>query len=204
MKKVIKNFLPAAEAIQRLLYPYAEVIVHDVKQNKIVAIYNPFSKRRAGDASQLDQDDLQLLNDCVGPYEKTNWNGNKIKSVSSMIRDENHNVVGMLCINLDVSVMEKFNESLQQFLQCAQLIAKPEPLFKDDWQERVNTYINHYLNEHQLLLDSLNRKEKQALIDHLYTIGAFSGKNAAQYIAQILNVSRATIYNYLHRSEGEK
>lgn len=124
MKKVIKNFLPAVEAIQRLLYPYAEVIVHDVKQNIIVAIYNPFSKRRAGDASRLDQDDLQLLNDCVDPYEKTNWNGNKIKSVSSMIRDENHNVVGMLCINLDVSVIEKFNESLQQFLQCAQLIAK--------------------------------------------------------------------------------
>lgn len=78
-----------------------------------------------------------------------------------MIRDENHNVVGMLCINLDVSVMEKFNEFLQQFLQCAQFIAKPEPLFKDDWQERINTYIHHYLNEHQLLLDSLNRKEKK-------------------------------------------
>ncbi|MGM9454023.1 helix-turn-helix transcriptional regulator [Legionella bozemanae] len=204
MKKAIKNFLPTAEAIQRLLYPYAEVIVHDVTQNKIAAIYNPFSKRRVGDPSLLEQDGLQLLNDYVGPYEKTNWNGNKIKSVSSMIRDENHNVVGMLCINLDVSVMEKFNEFLQQFLQCAQFIAKPEPLFKDDWQERINTYIHHYLNEHQLLLDSLNRKEKKALIDHLYAIGTFSGKNAAHYIAQILNVSRATIYNYLHQSSGEK
>lgn len=205
MDQAIKNFLPTAEAIQRLLAPYAEVVIHDVEQNRIIAIYNPFSKRREGDPSLLGQEDVQSMEDCVGPYEKTNWNGNRIKSVSSIIRDDQSNAVGLLCIYLDVSMMHKLLDSLQNFLLCAKLDTKLQPLFKDDWQERINTYIHGYLNEHQLSINTLNRKEKKALIDHLYEVGAFSGKNAAQYIAQILNVSRATIYNYLNPIRpGEK
>ncbi len=171
--------------------------MHDVIQNKIVAIYNPFSKRRVGDDSLLVQDDLNLLSDCIGPYEKKNWNGNKIKSVSSVIRDSGLNIVGLLCVNLDISVFDKFTQLMKSFVQCEQLEAKPEPLFKDDWQERINHYVHLYLDNHHLALDALNRKEKKALTAHLYRVGAFSGKNSAQYIAQILNVSRATIYNYL-------
>ena len=197
MKEAIKVFLPTAEAISRLLTPYAEVIIHDIVQNKIAAIYHPFSKRRVGDPSLLIQEELNLLNDCFGPYEKTNWNSNKIKSVSSIIRDKDQNAVGMLCINLDISAFYQCNELLKAFIQCEQIIPKPEPLFKDDWQERINNYVNHYLNEHKLTLDTLNRKEKKALVAHLNIVGAFSGKNSAQYIAEILNVSRATIYNYL-------
>ncbi|RUR08881.1 helix-turn-helix transcriptional regulator [Legionella septentrionalis] len=197
MNEAIKVFLPTAEAISRLLHPYAEVIVHDIIQNKIAAIYHPFSKRRAGDPSLLVQDDIKLLNDCIGPYEKTNWNGKKIKSVSSIIRDKDQQAVGMLCINLDISAFEQCNELIKAFIQCEQLLPKPEPLFKDDWQERIHNYVHHYLNEHKLTFDTLNRKEKKALVIHLHRVGAFSGKNSAQYIAEILNVSRATIYNYL-------
>lgn len=197
MNEAIKGFLPTAEAIQRLLNPYAEVIVHDITKNTIVAVYNPFSKRRVGDPSLLIQEELQMMSDCIGPYEKTNWNGKKIKSVSSLIRDKKQEAVGMLCINLDISAFDQCNELIKAFIQCGQLESKPEPLFKDDWQERINNYVHQYLNEHQLSLTSLNRKEKKALTAHLYTAGAFSGKNSAHYVAQILNVSRATIYNYL-------
>lgn len=58
--------------ISRLLSPYAEVVIHDIIENKIAAIYHPFSKRRVGDPSLLIQEDINLLNDCIGPYEKKN------------------------------------------------------------------------------------------------------------------------------------
>ena len=150
-----------------------------------------------GDPSLLVQDDLNALNDCIGPYEKTNWNGHKIKSVSSVIRDKDHDAVGMLCINLNIAAFDQCNELIKAFIQCEQFIPKPEPLFKDDWQERINHYVHHYLNEHHLTLGTLNRKEKKELVAHLHAERAFSGKNSAQYIAEILNVSRATVYNYL-------
>lgn len=201
MKKALKAILPSAEAIQRLLHPHAEVIVHDIKLNQIVAIYNPLSKRRVGDSSLFTkEEEMATLEDCIGPYEKTNWDGRKLKSVSSIIRDENNKVVGMLCINFDISAFEKFNLLLMEFIgNTAQ--AKPEPLFKDDWQERINNYIHKYLTDHHLTLNSINREEKKELIEHLHSIGAFTGKNSASYIAQIIKVSRATVYNYLAKNK---
>ncbi len=206
MKKAIKAFLPTAEAIQRLLHPHAEVVVHDIKLNQIVAIYHPFSKRRVGDSSLFTkEEEMATLEDCVGPYEKINWNGGKLKSVSSVIRDENNKAVGMLCINLDVSIFEKFNKLISEFVEYDHLVPQPTPLFKDDWQERINNYVHNYLNEHHLALETLGRQEKKDLIEHLDNIGAFTGKNSAQYIAQIIKVSRATVYNYLsnHENAGE-
>ena len=204
MKKTIKTFLPTAQAIQRLLHPYAEVVVHDIKQDQIVAIYNPFSKRRVGDSSLFTKEEKEMasLGDCIGPYEKTNWDGRKLKSVSSMIRDENNKVVGMLCINLDISGFKKVQELITAFISNETFIPQPKPLFKDDWQEQVNKYVHTYLAERHLTLDSLNRMEKKALIEHLYNIGAFTAKNAARYIANVLGVSRATIYNYLANPEN--
>ena len=200
MKKTIKAFLPAAQAIQRLLHPYAEVVVHDIKQNKIVAIYHPFSKRKVGDSSMLTkEEEMATMEDCVGPYEKINWDGKKLKSVSSIIRDENNKAVGMMCINLDVSKFAQFGEMISKFI--AGSLPAPAPLFKDDWQEKINQYVHHYLNEHHLALETLDKEQKKKLIEHLHKSGAFSGKNSAQYIAQIIKTSRATVYNYLAQDQ---
>ena len=204
MKKAIQAFLPTAEAIQRLLHPYAEIVVHDTEKNKIAAIYNPFSKRRVGDPSLLTQEEINMLDDCEGPYEKRNWNGGKLRSVSSIIRDEKNQAVGMLCINLDISSFEKLHQLISQFIETPQLIPQPAPLFKDDWQERLNSYIHQYLQEHHLILETLNRQEKKNLIEHLYHVGAFTGKNSAQYIADVLKVSRSTVYNYLSVHENSR
>lgn len=202
MKKIIKAFLPTAEAIQKLLHPHAEVVVHDIKLNQIVAIFHPFSKRRVGDSSLFTPEEkMATLENCIGPYEKRNWDGRKLKSVSSIIKDENNKSVGMLCINLDISKLEKINDLITLFIGKENFIPQPNPLFQDDWQEKINKYIHAYLIEHHLTLESLSRTEKKELIEHLHTIGAFSAKNAALYIAQIIGVSRATIYNYLSEAE---
>ncbi len=203
MNKSIKAFLPAAQAIQKLLHPYAEVVLHDIKRNQIVAIFHPFSKRKIGDSSLLTQEEeMATMEDCVGPYEKMNWDGRKLKSVSSIIRDENNKAVGMMCINLDISTFEKYHELISAFIHFNQ--PQPAPLFNDDWQERINKYVHNYLSEHYLTLETLSREDKKKLIEHLHKIGAFSGKNSAQYIAQIIKTSRATVYNYLaeHTSIG--
>ncbi len=197
MNKAIKNFLSIAEAVQRLLHPYAEVVIHDIKRNKIAAIFHPFSKRRVGDPSLLTPEEMSGLQDCIGPYEKLNWNGNKLKSISSVIRDESGQAIGLFCINLDISQLIKINQEILLFIQGGDLIAQPKPLFRDDWQEKINQYVHAYLSERHLNLESLNRNEKKALIEHLNKIGAFTGKNAAEYVAQIIGVSRATVYNYL-------
>lgn len=198
MLKAIKDYLPIAKAIQKLFHPYVEVVVHDITTNKIVAIYNAFSKRQPGDPSLLSiEEEITSLQDCVGPYEKINWDGKKLKSVSSIIRDVKGTAVGLVCINLDISMAIHFQEMITKFLDYQHMIRQPDPLFKDDWQERVNQYVHQYLKVNHLSLDNLNREQKKAVIEELNQRGAFTGKNATKYVAQILKISRATVYNYL-------
>ncbi len=189
--------MPTAEAINRLLYPYAEVVIHSISENKIHAIFNPLSKRQVGDDSLLSRTELSALSESTGPYEKTNWDGRKMKSISSVIRDTKGKTVGLLCINLDVSGFLNIHEQLMSFILPQYFEPQPEPLFKDDWQERINVCVHQYLKENNLSLSTLNRSDKKALIFHLHEVGAFSGKNSAHYIAGILDISRASVYKYL-------
>jgi D-arginine utilization repressor len=196
--KAIKAMLPIATAIEKLLYPHAEVVIHDVKKNRIAVILNSFSKRRAGDSALLSREETNIESDWIGPYEKINWDGRKLKSVSCLIRDEQGQAIGMLCINLDISNLEKVNKFISEFISGDKIIPQPELLFKEDWQEKINQSVHTYLIEKQLILENLNRNEKKSLIEYLQEIGAFKAKNAALYVARVLNVSRATIYNYLN------
>jgi D-arginine utilization repressor len=196
--KAIKAMLPTATAIERLLYPHAEVVIHDIKKNRIAVIMNAFSKRRVGDPALLTEEESHMESDWIGPYEKINWDGRKLKSVSSLIRDEQGQAVAMLCINLDISDLEKVNKFISGFIGGDNMVPQPELLFKEDWQEKINQSVYTYLNQKQLTLENLRRHEKKALIEYLQKIGAFNAKNAALYVARVLKVSRATIYNYLN------
>ncbi len=198
MKKAFKAFLAMAASIEKLLYPHAEVVIHDIQNNEIAAIFNPISKRKVGDSSLLSaEEEMSMLQDWQGPYEKINWDGRKLKAVSSLIRDEQGKAVGLLCINLDVSKLQQWQAAIAEFITVSHLQAQPPALFKDDWQQRIHSYIHHYLAERHLALTSLNRSQKKSLVLHLHKIGALTAKNSAQYVADIIKVSRATIYNYL-------
>jgi len=200
MKTALKKHFATAEAIARLLHPYAEVLIHNVKQNKIAVIYNNFSKRKAGNGSLLDNEEILTQPiEVWGPYEKINWDGKRLKSITSAIRDDDGKLIGLLCINLDLSVLEKYQLLIESFIGSIKTSKQPEVLFKDDWRERVNQSIHHYLKKHQLNLNTLTAAQKQQIIHHLYAQGAFDGKNTANYIAQVLGISRATVYNYLQK-----
>lgn len=195
--KILQEYDSIAQAITLLLNPYAEVVIHDLKTGKIEAIYNNFSKRNVGDESLIEElADYDKLPDVFPVYTKTNWDGKKMKSTTATLRDKNNNPVGLLCINLDVSKWEEFRHFLSQW-SSAQNDRRPEVLFKDDWREKINFYVSDYLKKECTTLKMLSKEKKRDLIKALYQEGAFKAKNAAIYVADILGLSRATIYNYL-------
>jgi len=197
MKK-LDNYKTIADCIAALLFPHAEVIVHDLHSQTVVHIANNFSKRQLGDDSALDElpgdfDEVSSL----GPYEKLNWNGQKIRSITSVLRDDNGQAEALLCINLNFSVLDQARDALNAFFQVSRLLPQPEALFRDDWQERINTFLHAWLAERQLALTTLGMKDKRALIEALYAEGDFEGSNAADYVANVLNMGRATVYKWV-------
>lgn len=197
----LKQFFPIAQAISLLLHPHGEVVIHNLKNGKVAAIYNNFSKRKVGDESLVEElSDYNKLPDVFPVCAKINWDGRKMKSITATLRDKNGNPIGLLCINLDISKWDDFRHFLDQWLSNQQ--QQPEVLFKDDWREKINLYVSAYLKTEGTILKMLSKEKKQDLIKNLHREGAFKAKNAAAYVAEVLDLSRATIYNYL-RIENE-
>lgn len=194
----LDNFRAIADAIATLFFPHAEVVLHDLRTQKIDYIANNLSKREIGGDAALEDmlsDDISERN--IGPYEKLNWDGQKIRSLSSVLRDNDGHPMAVLCINLNISLFENAKAALDLFLSPSKLIPQPDALFRDDWQERINTFLHSWLRERQLGLNVLTREHKRELVLALHAEGAFKGKSASNYVANVLNMGRATVYKHL-------
>lgn len=194
----LTKYFSIAEAISSLLYPHAEVVIHDILTGRVASITNNFSKRKVGDESLMESlEDYNILPDIFPVYTKINWDGKKIKSSTATLKDTQGTPIGFMCINLDISKWDAMHQIINEWMGSASTKDQPEILFKDDWRERINSYVNHYLTQKNITLKNLNNDEKKSIVLSLHKEGAFNAKNAASYVAEILELSRATVYNYL-------
>ena len=200
----LDNFRAIADAIATLFFPHAEVVLHDLRTQKVDYIANNISKRAIRDDAALeDMLDGQVSERNIGPYEKLNWDGQKIRSVSTVLRDSQGTPLAVLCINLNISLFESVKAALDLFLSSSKLVPQPDALFRDDWQERINTFLHNWLRQRQLGLNLLTRDHKRELVLALHAEGAFKGKSAANYVANVLNMGRATVYKHLKELKAE-
>ena len=192
---------PVAQAIAALLHPHAEVVIHDLKADRIVDIWNAFSHRQAGDESLLGDDiELHLDRDVFGPYDKAAPDGARLKSITAALRDAKGKRIGLLCINLDVSQFDQAVKLLTAFTGIAE--KRPEAMFRQDWREQINLMIRDYLERRRKALKALDRDERIQLIAELDAAGLFEARNAAPHVANAMQISRATVYALLNAARA--
>jgi predicted transcriptional regulator YheO len=187
------NIHGLCDAIIVLMQPLVEIVIHDIPTHTISYIKGGISQRKIGDLSLLDHEliskDLRLGQTNI--YTKINNDGRLIKSVSVLFNDDQ-----LICINCDISVFKEMHQLSSLFLnQSTQ--GKPTSLFNNDWPEQLHVSIHDFIHKKNWNFNTLSSKQKKELAHHLFIHNAFNQKNAADYVAKILNVGRATIFNYL-------
>ncbi|SAL03452.1 YheO domain-containing protein [Caballeronia calidae] len=192
-----ERYAHIADSITTLFFPYAEVVIHDLSDQTIAYLSNNLSKREIGDDSALEDIEETARDRLVGPYEKLNWDGRRLRCVSTALFDDAGKVAGVMCINFNIAAFEDIRSTLDLFLRGAGVVAQPVELFKDDWQERINTFLHGWLRERQIALNSLSRDHRRELVEALHAQGAFKGKSSANYVAKVLGMGRATVYKHL-------
>ncbi|KAB8040372.1 hypothetical protein GCL60_00205 [Silvanigrella paludirubra] len=197
---MIQQYLNIAKALEQLFYPQLEVVIHDIKQKKVVYIGNNFSNRELGDDSVLDDISFEKSKKIIGPYEKINYDGKILKSISIVLEEKNEKKY-LMCLNFDISVLNQLSNFIEIFIGKSEYDRSASFIFKDDWREKINIYINNNLKEKGKIIDNINKEEKKELIIDLQNKGAFNGKNSKDYVAKILKISRATVYNYLNEKD---
>lgn len=186
---------PLIEAVVALLHPHAEVVVHDVRRDRVAAIWNPFSGRRVGDSSLLGElPEHGTGFHVLGPYAKLNPDGHRITSVTVEVADG----AGLICINLDREPLDQAIDALARF--AAAIEPRPSALFERDWQDEISRFIDDWCRREFLDRSRLRRAPRTALIGELDAKGLFATRNAAGHVAQALGVSRATVYSTLRET----
>lgn len=198
----LEPYFAVADALAALFSPWVEAVVHDLALDKVAHIANPFSPREAGDPSDMKEFPFPLDAPVIGPYEKINWDGRRIKAISVVLRNHTHQAIGMLCVNADVTQFEVMRRTLQSLLGVAEAPATVEPSFHDGWHDKINRFLSSWTQQRGTTLDRLDRDARRELIGAIHQAGGFEWRRSPAYVASVLGVSRSTVYNELALLKG--
>ena len=203
MTSPIHAYIPLADAIARLFQPHVEVVLHDLETGLIAHMANSYSKRRPGDTSMTD-DGIGAEGDIIGPYAKRNWDGRRLKSITCVLRDADGKAIGLFCINQDIETFAALGDQLKAFATLPEAAPASSPLMAGDWRETINSTIGDYLSSRSATLAGLAGSDIDDLLVRLEARGIFEIRKAVPYVAEILRLSRATIYNRLAAARSRR
>ncbi len=129
--RVIENVaIPMAEALSKLLGSNVEIVVHSLITETVAHICNPFSKREIGDPSFLSEIDFRKGENVIGPFERVNWDGRLIRSISSVLRDDAGKAVALACINYDLSEIVTAQNAIKALIGVPATVEALKPCSK--------------------------------------------------------------------------
>ncbi|MDO4625481.1 MAG: PAS domain-containing protein [Enterococcus hirae] len=197
-----------------------EVVLHHLEEGHfhIAAIENNHISGRdihspvTGFALEMVRSKKYLKQDYLVNYDAQTINGKKLRGATFFIRNDQQKIVGLLCINQDIS---KYQSLSKEILALAGLSTEKQPLAAFDTnhlpesveilEETIEGIIYSIVPSD--LLDKqtpLNKELKIKIIRQLNEKGIFQIKGAVSQVAKILNISDPSVYRYLKIAEGEK
>jgi len=192
------SYFPVADAIATLFRPHVEVVIHDLSSLKVAYIANSISRRRIGDSSVADQvSEESLAQAVIGPYRKVNKDGRNLRSVTAVIRDADQQPTAMMCINFDVSTLERIRDEVSALAFLPESLEPHAPFFHDNWRQALDRLMQEVEREEGIPVKSFNTSLRFALIEKISDSGFLSMRNAPPVVAERIGISRAALYKYL-------
>ncbi|MFD8560210.1 helix-turn-helix transcriptional regulator [Streptosporangium canum] len=195
-----------AIAIGRMFPGLCEVVLHDLRQpeHAIRVIENNLSGRKVGDS--VTELGLRRIADPNYPSVIQNYpnqfpDGRPVKSTSIGIKNAEGRYVAALCLNLDVSTLSPLTLSLAN-LVATEVEHRGEALeaLRDRTARELRDVIETFAAERAATPRALSRTAKKDLVRQLHRDGYFASRSSTETIADLLGISRSTVYNYAKQS----
>jgi predicted transcriptional regulator YheO len=191
-----------AVALGRMFPGLCEVVLHDLRrpEHAIRVIENNLSGRQVGDS--VTELGLQRIQDPDYPSVIQNYanrfpDGRPAKSTSIGIKNADGKYIAALCLNLDVSMLSPVTLALSN-LVATEPADRDEPL--ESLRHRnaleLRGVVEGIAAEQSSTPRAMSRAAKKELVRRLHADGYFESRDAAKTIADLLGISRATVYNY--------
>jgi predicted transcriptional regulator YheO len=169
-------YFSIGEAVATLLHPFAEVVLHDLRTGRIVRIWNACTGRQAGELSRLNQPEDQFAADqaVLGPYEKALPSQGRTKSITAGLRDPEEELIGFLCINVDVTPIDNTTALLANF--AASEMKRPESIYRSDLRQHISYLVRDYSLKVNKPIQHLNKQERVDLVSLVNDASLFQAR----------------------------
>lgn len=182
-----ENNVQLARHLVDLFYPLVESTLFDA-DGTIQEILNAFSNLK--EDQLCDVRNFQINN----PFPELLVAGRNVRCLIYPIY-KGKEIVGYLRLRYDLTHFKNLQEQLNVLVQTE--IAPSQQGTTDPWKESIDQIIAHYHTENKINIQATTSKQKRELISRLHNKGLLDFKESSAYVASKLQISRATVYNYL-------
>ena len=227
MNKNLLSYVSVAELIART-FPNAEVVLHDLSKPQHSVVYvanNSVTGRQVGQTfHHLIEKAVFAGNPADGVVDNYFFKkeGKQIRSSSLLIRNEAGELIGALCINVDVTAAQQIIDLASGLLQGRAKGEKSKSDLSDsactlpavsanfealEKEQSVQHFVNNMVDS---MINELNADGKKTKEDRLELIrfmderGVFLVKGSMEYVAGKLGLSKVTLYGYLDKIHGKR
>lgn len=215
--EILDTYVTLVPFLAQSLGENVEVVLHDMRQEEapIIAIGNgEISGRHVGDSltdlgrQYLHEKTYEHMDYAIN-YKTFGSNGKLLRSCSYFIKHQDQ-LIGMLCINVNISDYAYINETLRRILGIREdasiqyrMDAPLEVLSNSSIEMKISQCMNEVMNDmgypHFYPKDHLTVDEKMMIMRKLQEVGIFHVKGAISTVARELGASEPTIYRYLKK-----
>ena len=128
---------------------------------------------------------------------RTIAHGRILKSSTIFLRDSSGKVVGCLCINLDVTDFLNAKTALEEFTYFPEGVGQPQERFASSFKETLESILEEIVRDMGKQPATMDKDERLEFIHRLNRHDVFAFKGAVNQVAQLLGVTRYTVYNDL-------
>jgi len=199
------NFLKReARGIATMFGPSCETLVHDMTRpgHPVLAIYNgTVTGREVGSTADIFGD-IGDYDESV--YEKKDYVNQLVLSRDGrMLKSTTFNVVGedyhfALGINVDITHMVRATQMLSELTATS---GELQQTLMQDSRSQLEELLRECISAVGKEPDVMKKTDRMRIIRMLYKRRAFTYQKSVAIVAERLNVSRYTVYKYMHELE---
>ncbi len=209
---ILNTYCSTCESFSQFLGPAYEIILHSLEsfENSAIKVINGFHTGRTEGApiTDLALKMLQKIKENASPeeylsYYTTNRSGSPLKSTTIPIYGEENRIIGLLCINfyLDTPLSDFIKGMIPSSSIDATVVSSPSVVqtethmnsAEDLIADAVRRISQEVYNNHDIATNNRNKE----IIARLNADGIFNIKNAVVTCAELLGISKNTVYLHL-------
>ena len=191
-----------ADRLVRAIGPHCEIVVHDLRhpEKSLVHIAGSVTGRSIGaPVTNVVLEALREYGDEAPDlfnYRTTAPNGHVLRSSTLFIRSSGR-IVGVFCINLDMTPLEDVRAALDQALHYE--IEDAGERFGSTVEDVLDNLFDAVLRDGGVRPPNMTPDDRLRAVAALEERGVFLIKGGVDRVARELRVSKFTVYNYLQQ-----